>query len=485
MSSDVRTYGGWRKARGMGLFGLGAGQSLLVVLAILITLASTMFGLRFLLVAAPAAALTIFLAVAQWDGVSILEAVLQRTRLYFGASRGRTRFRSGVTADPEHAWELPGLLAPTQLLTVHSTTGSYGVVHHRRLGTLTVTLRCAAQSTWLADPAAAEAWVANWGAWMASLGHLPMLRWVQVTVDTAPDSGSRLADYVDSRLVGTAPASALRLLQQLVAAAPSAAADVQTLVTLTFDPNMSPAKPKTLADCVEEVDRLLPGLADNLAGCGVTVLGLATSLDLAVMVRGAFDPAARGDLIRATDTDLAWQTCGPVAAEDLHDRYVHDSGVSVSWALHEAPRQPVGHDILARLMGPGAYPKRVTLLYRPFSAAEAARAVESQVNAAQFREALRRVRHMDPKARDVADHAQALQAAREEAAGAGLGLASVAVTVTVLDPHLLLKAVADVESRADMCKIRLRRLWAANGAGFAATLPAGICLPVLAQQFPH
>ncbi|NUR29096.1 MAG: hypothetical protein HOV83_25195, partial [Catenulispora sp.] len=452
---------------------------------ILVTLASTMLGLKFLLAAGPVAAVVIVLAVAQWDGVPVLEAVLQRTRFHSGAARGRTTFQSGVAADPEHAWELPGLLAPTQLLSVSSATGTYGVVHHRRLGTLTVTLRCAAQSTWLADPAAAEAWVANWGGWMAGLGHLPMLRWAQVTVDTAPDSGSRLADYVGSRVVSTAPASALRLLRQLVDAAPAAAADVQTLVSLTFDPNLSPAKPKTLADCVEEVDRLLPGLADGLAGCGVTVLGLATSLDLAVLVRAAFDPAARGDLTRATDADLAWQTCGPVAAQEFHDRYVHDSGTSVSWALHEAPRQPVGHDILARLTGPGGHAKRVTLLYRPFTASEAAKAVESQVNAAQFREALRTVRKMDPKARDVADHAQALQAAREEAAGAGLGLVSIAVTVTVLDPEQLPKAVADVESRADMCKIRLRRLWSANGAGFAATLPAGICLPVLARHFPH
>ena len=143
------------------------------------------------------------------------------------------------------------------------------------------------------------------------------------------------------------------------------------------------------------------------------------------------------------------------------------------------------HDVLARLVSPGAHPMRVTLLYRPLPAAHAARVVEDQVNAAQFREAYRRSRKLDPKARDVADHEQALQAAREEALGAGIGFVSVFATVTVLDEAELDAAVADVESRAETAKIRLRRLWSSQAAGFATTLPCGICPPVLANHWPH
>jgi len=63
--------------------------------------------------------------------------------------------------------------------------GRYGLVRDRRTGYLTATLRIVPTSTWLADTGDADGWVANWGAWLASLGYLPTVRWVTVTVDTA------------------------------------------------------------------------------------------------------------------------------------------------------------------------------------------------------------------------------------------------------------------------------------------------------------
>ena len=115
---------------------------------------------------------------------------------------------------------------------------------------------------------------------------------------------------------------------------------------------------------------------------------------------------------------LDWDTAGPVAADEEYDRYRHDSGWSVSWAWHEAPRANVHADVLSRWLAPGPYPKRVSLVYRPFSAGEAARVTEREVNAAAFRDALRAARRRDENARDRADKERALRAAREEAAGA-------------------------------------------------------------------
>jgi hypothetical protein len=64
-------------------------------------------------------------------------------------------------------------------------------------------------------------------------------------------------------------------------------------------------------------------------------------------------------------------------------------------------------------------------------------------------------------------------------------LVSLYVTVTVSDPEELPGAVADVESRADTAKIRLRRMYFSQSAGFAATLPCGICPPVLSRRYPR
>jgi hypothetical protein len=94
------------------------------------------------------------------------------------------------------------------------------------------------------------------------------------------------------------------------------------------------------------------------------------------------------------------------------------------------------------------------LIYRPLPAAAAARTVEEQVNAAQFRAQYRRARKLDPRARDLADHEQAVQAAREEALGAGVGRVCLFVTVTVDSEGQLGTAVADVEARAESAKIR-------------------------------
>jgi hypothetical protein len=488
-----RTYGGWRRSRTMGMFGLGFIQTMIVLGSITVAMVTVSVSFAAIAVVGPVCAVIVLGNVVRWDGVSLGQAITQRLRWASGLRRGQTAYRGGASAPAEHAWQLPGVLAPTVLLEVgDQRSNGYGVVWHRRLGTMTVTLRCAAQSTWLADEEAATAWVSNWGGWLAGLGHVPIERWVSVTVDTAPDSGTRLADYITGRIAPDGPAAAVQVLRQLVVAAPQAAADVQTTVSITFDPAASPAKPKTTADRLTEVDRALPGLEDALAACGLTVLGRASSTHLAGLVRQAFDPVARGEVTRLVDGDpdtaadlLDWADAGPVGAVEHPDRYEHEAATSVSWAWHEAPRQPVTHQVLARLLAPGDHPKRVSLLYRPLTAAQAAAEVERQVNAAQFRTAYRRARKLDPTARDMADHEQAAQAAREEALGAGVGLISFWVTTTVLDPDDLGRAVADVESRAETCKIRLRRLWRSQAAGFATTLPCGICPPVLSGLWPH
>ncbi|WP_063714093.1 MULTISPECIES: SCO6880 family protein [unclassified Actinoplanes] len=473
----------------MGLFGLGSVQTVVVLGAVVTMVISGSLSLGLLAVTAPPALIVVIVMVARWDGVSLAAGIAQRVRWQAGSRRGYTRYHSGPAVTGDHGWQLPGVLAATRLLAVDDPGGDFGVVHHQRLGTMAVTLRCAATSTWLADASTTDTWVASWGGWLANLGYLPMIDHVAVTVDTCPDQGSRLAEHVGRRIMPHSPASAQRVLRRLVEVSPAAAADVETRVTITFRPAASPARPRTIDEALQEIARTLPGLQDALGSCGLTVLGRATTAQLAATVRGAFDPAARADLARLSPLDLDrwvdWSSCGPVFAEEHIDRYVHDSGVSVSWAWHEAPRQSVHADVLARLMAPGAYPRRVTLLYRPLPAGEAARAVESEVNAAVFRAAYNRAKRRDETARDLADRERAQQTAREEAVGAGVGLLSLWVTTTVLDPDDLGRAVADVESRADIAKIRLRRQRAAQSTGFAATLPCGICPPQLARQWPR
>ena len=157
----------------------------------------------------------------------------------------------------------------------------------------------------------------------------------------------------------------------------------------------------------------------------------------------------------------------------------------MTWAWREPPRQNVTSAVLARLLAPGAYPKRVSLQYRPLPAAAAARTLDDEVRAAEFRHEYARRTRRDVTARDAHDQARARQAADEEARGAGVGLLGLYVTVTVTDPAQLPRATADTEAAAEASKIRLQRLYRSQAAGFTATLPCGICLPELAHRFRH
>ena len=185
-----------------------------------------------LIYVAPAVAVAAAAGLVRTGGEPVALAGLRRVRWWYGSARKYTRYRAAVVREHAPGFTLPGVLAPAVLLDAEDGYGGrYGVVQDRRTGLLTATLRAVPASTWLADRADADGWVANWGAWLASLGHVPMLRWVTVTVDTAPEPGTTLADTVAAAVDPAAPRAARAILGDLVDAAPAAAADVDTRVS--------------------------------------------------------------------------------------------------------------------------------------------------------------------------------------------------------------------------------------------------------------
>jgi hypothetical protein len=293
---------------------------------------------------------------------------------------------------------------------------------------------------------------------------------------------------------------------------------VDTRVSITFDPARANPRPTDLVSAVAEVTRWLPGLEASLAAAGVAVLGRASVEWLIGRLRVAYDPASRGDVARALDQHpaianqprhavhqaapgyaapeypgaagadelLAWRDAGPLRASETWDRWWHDSGVSVSWALSEAPRQAVLSRVLIPLLAPGAFPRRVTLFYQPYPAEAAAAEVEREISNNSVRSAFARRTRRDETQRERDDQARAVQAAREEAEGAGVGRFTFYVTTTIAadtaDDALLGAAAADVEQRAGQSKLRLRRLRGAQAAGFAAALGFGINPVELARR---
>ena len=101
-------------------------------------------------------------------------AVMIRVRWWRAVTRDWTSYRAGIVVAHPRAFQLPGVLAATMLVSAEDGFGGrYGLVWDRHTGYLTATVRVTPASAWLADRADADTWVASWGAWLASLGHIP------------------------------------------------------------------------------------------------------------------------------------------------------------------------------------------------------------------------------------------------------------------------------------------------------------------------
>ena len=112
----------------------------------------------------------------------------------------------------------------TVIVSIGIACGASWLVWDQRTGFLTTTLKCTALSTWLVDGDQSDGWISNWHAWLAGLGYEPTVAWVAVTVDSAPEPGSTLTDYVASRVDPQAPEYARWVMAELVRHSPAAAA---------------------------------------------------------------------------------------------------------------------------------------------------------------------------------------------------------------------------------------------------------------------
>jgi len=273
------------------------------------------------------------------------------------------------------------VLAPLSPIDVDDGRGGrHALLWHRRTGALTAVLRCSPIGLDLADPDRADSWVAAWGALLADLGYLPLIRHLAVTVDTAPTGGATVRDHIASALDPTAPALSRRIMAELADLTPATAAEAEARVAICLDPARATPRPPDLLAAAVEVSRRLPAIENQLAACGVAVLGRATTAWLTTRIRAAFDPHHRPHL-NQPDAMLDWRDA------ERWDTYRHEGGLSITWALREAPRQAVGSGVLVPLLAPGAFPRRTTWLYQPYPAEQAAAKVENEVTSGQVRRA--------------------------------------------------------------------------------------------------
>lgn len=478
-----RTYGNWRRPTSPGLLGLGSiGTGLLV--GGLVTVVFTM------MIAGPLKAIIlafglggVLLAVLTKDrhGKNVLSRSSARAGWWSARARGSHLYRSGPLGRALWGtYQLPGIAAPTRLSEHSDSYGRrFALLYTPATGSYSIVIGTEPDGAALVDAEQIEVWVADWGHWLANLADEPCVQAASVTVETAPDTGSRLRREVASNIDPGAPDFARAMLEEVVSTYPAGSSTVKAYVTVTFTAApRSGGKKRTPDEMGRDLASRLPGLTHSLQATGAGAAHPLTAQELCETIRIAYDPDAAALIDEAhaagQTAELSWHDVGPSAAEATWGGYRHDSAFSVTWAMTSAPRGNVQCGVLTRLLAPhrDIARKRVTLLYRPIDAAKAAALVETDLRSAEFRQ----TSTAKPSARDVLAVRAAAATASEEASGAGLVNFGLLVTATVMDPRAERDVRAAVDALAAASRLRLRPVYGSQDSAFAAALPLGLIL---------
>lgn len=489
-SSDTqraRTYGNWQRPRSPGILGLGSLGTILLFAGMIVIVLTVMIRglLEGLIVTAVIAIVMLTVTVRDVHGKNLAERL--GTRLGWGIAKKQKShlYRSGPAGlTPWGTHQLPGLAASIRLGEHEDSYGRpFALLNHPSTNTYAVVLGIEPEGSALVDQETIDRQVAIWGLWLANLADEPDIEAAAVTIETAPDSGSRLRREVELNVDDDAPSFAKDMLREVVDTYPTGSSTIKGYITLTFRAaHRSGGKRRKPAEMGRELAARLPGLTASLQATGAGGAAPLSAQQLCEVIRVAYDPASAVliDEARATGDipELLWTDVGPSAAQAEWDGYRHDSGFSCTWAMTVAPRGNVQSSILGRLLAPhrDVARKRVTLLYRPIEPGRAAAMVEADVNAASFLAGSKSHRAGVPSARDAVALRSAQATAAEEAAGAGLLMFGMLVTATVTDDDDEADARAAVQNLGAASRIRLRPVYGSQDAAFAGALPLGLIL---------
>lgn len=479
----VPTYGNWRRPRAGGLGKLSLGVTMFFFGAAIVGVI-LMFATNLLVAfvyAVMVFGLIIGMSREDKHGRSALGRL--RTRMAFSSARRRRTnlYRSGPLGFiPYGRNQLPGIAAESELSEWQdSWARPFGLIHLPSKNRFTVVFQGEPDGASLVDQSQVDLWVAHWGQWLAALGNEPGVVAASVTVETAPDFGARLRREVSASEDPNAPALARRVMAEIVDSYPRSSATVRALVAVTFKGELREGgHRRTVTEVAHDLASRIGLISQQLSSTGAGSVRPMTAQELCEFVRVSFDPTVAGKMAESRAhgeaIELDWSDVGPVGAEAGWTSYRHDSGLSRTWQMSQAPRGEVYSNVLQRLLEPTAVVdrKRVTLLFRPIDPARAAELVELDRKQA----GVRATSTTRPSLRVLAEEAQALATAREEARGAGLVNFGMLVTATVLDEDRMPDAAAAIENLAASARLFLRPMYGAQDVGFVASLPVGLNL---------
>lgn len=342
----------------------------------------------------------------------------------------------------------------------------------------TVVLRAWPQGDEAVDQSLINNWVGEWGVVLAAMGQTSDIVAVVPVIDTVPETGNRLLAEVDRNTAPNAPALAQHSMYDLAESLPTEQVQLEARIAVTFRATTD-ARKKDPSEQAVEISRRLPGLCAALKSASVMVRPMPAA-DIVAFVRRSTDPASQADLERASSSSaghgLHWDDAGPVSHEEKFDQYVHDGGRSVTWEMDSAPASAVDEGVLRRILAPNpdVPRKRVAIIYRPHTAADAVKIVDTDYkNALIAEQGGRGIGSVTASIK-----VESTSRAREEQAR-GHGLVRFGVLITVTEPLTgdIPAIEAIVRDLSVQCRLKIRRAYRWQAAGFYGSLGIGAVLP--------
>lgn len=488
------TYGNIMPPGRTGLMGLPLGVTLAGVPAIVIVILM-LTQLWFLQALATTAVGVTAAGLMVWGKKSertVYERMTLRRTHAADRRAGRTLYVAGPAGKvPDGSFTLPGLMASSDLSQHTDAYGNvFGLIRLPAAKHYTVVIEAFPDGDALVDPGQVDRMVAQWGAWLAQLGVDEGVVGASVTVETATDSGVRLARMVKGNIDPSGSPFAHTVAAEVITDLSTGSPVVITRLALTFsgkghDDSGTDRGPEAMA---EDIANRLPELLATLkmTGAGGSVRA-CTAQDIVDFTRVAYDPTV-ATAVEAARTDggtgLTWSEAGPSFTDTEFDRYHHDRAVSRTWQMWRPPQGIFYSNALRALLEPTTrvLRKRVTLLYRPVPASHAADAIEAEQKNATFTGSEKKRRTARQRQREK----YAEKAAQEEALGAGLLRFGLLVTVSCASADDLPRLEKVIPGLGNRARLRLREADGNHAVAFQAALPLGVVLPehsVLPAQF--
>ncbi|HBS73658.1 MAG TPA: hypothetical protein DEB55_04625, partial [Microbacterium sp.] len=349
------------------------------------------------------------------------------------------------------------------------------MIHDPHANTLTAIVGLSHPAFVLLDPGEQERRVTAWGRVLATACRSGRIARLQVTERTLPDSGTGLAEWWAEHGTDDGSWTATTYGELIERAGPAGERHATTL-SLALDMKNSSRQIRTagggLRGAAAVLRQEMTTLVAALRAADLTPSEWLTPGEVAVILRGAYDPAIAATLERHGELGRDLATAGPVALTESWDHLRSDSAHHAVLWISEWPRSMVYPGFLAPLLLSTGIQRTFSLVCTPIRSDQAARDIRKKKTEYISDAAQRAKIGQIEDASQTAEYQDVLQQEADLTAGHGVLRYTGLISVSAPTVDELEAAVSAVEQAAIQASCETRRLVGQQAQAFAvAALP--------------